>query len=463
MRFVYLDNAASTRPAPEVLAESAAAADTLFANPSSVHGGGAAAARALEAAREDLARALTGSDGHAGEIVLTSGGTEANALAILGVAARQRRRHVVVTAIEHPSVLRNVRRLAEPGARGPGAPGSERSVARLDDGPFHEAQEITIVGVGKNGVVDPEEVVAAVRPDTALVCVMHVNNELGTIQPVEQVARGLWGRAHPPGGPVTRKPHLHVDAVQSFGHIGFRVGALGADSVAVSAHKIHGPKGVGALWLRTRATLAALWDGGRQEWGLRSGTENLPGAVGFACAARLAVTALAGGEQARLGALRDRFEGEALRAIPGLRPTVAEGGAEIARVGRDGRGGRAPLDVDSNEDPLGEDPSGEGPPRAMPPRAPHISSLALPGLPAEPLLHALEARGILVSAGSACASRLRGPSHVLEAVGLDARTAVLRFSLSRQTTEADLDAAIAALRSAVAEVQGGNQRAARRR
>jgi cysteine desulfurase len=458
MRFVYLDNAASTRPAPEVLAESAAAADTLFANPSSVHGGGAAAARALEAAREDLARALTGSDGHAGEVVLTSGGTEANALAILGVAARQRRRHVVVTAIEHPSVLRNVRRLAEPGARGPGAPGSERSVARLDDGPFHEAQEITIVGVGKNGVVDPEEVLAAVRSDTALVCVMHVNNELGTLQPIEQIARGLRARAHPPGGPVTRKPHLHVDAVQSFGHLGFRVGALGADSVAVSAHKIHGPKGVGALWLRSRATLAALWDGGRQEWGLRSGTENLPGAVGFACAARLAAAALAGGEQSRLGALRDRFEREAMRAIPGLRPTVSEGGAGIARAGRDGHGGRAPLEVDPNEGRPGEDL-----PWSMPPRAPHISSLALAGLPAEPVLHALEARGVLVSAGSACASRLRGPSHVLEAVGLDARTAVLRFSLSRQTTEADLDAAIAALRNAVAEVKGSNPRAVRRR
>ena len=471
MRIVYLDNAASTRPAPEVLVEAAAAADTLFANPSSVHGGGAAAARALEAAREDLARALTGSDGHAGEIVLTSGGTEANALAILGGAARQRRRHVVATAIEHPSVLRNVRRLAETTARGPGAPGpgGARAVARLDDGPFEETgdetrdqeqedQEVTIVRVGSNGVVDPGEVLAAVRPDTALVCVMHVNNELGTIQPIEQIARGLRARAHPGGGLGTRKPHLHVDAVQSFGHLGFRVGALGADSVAVSAHKIHGPKGVGALWLRTRATLVALWDGGRQEWGLRSGTENLPGAVGFACAARLAAAALAGGEQERLGALRDRFEREAMRAIPGLRPTVSEGGAGIAPAGRDGRGDRALLEVETNGGHPGEDP-----PWSMPPRAPHISSLALPGLPAEPLLHALEARGILVSAGSACASRLRGPSHVLEAVGLDARVAVLRFSLSRQTTEADLDAAIVALRSAVAEVKGINPRAVRRR
>jgi cysteine desulfurase len=391
-----------------------------------VHAAGAAAARRLEAAREQLAQALTGAEGHAREIVFTSGGTESNALGILigsgaggqgavgggGPApARQRARHVVVSAIEHPSVLRNVERLASTGG--------------------DAACEVTVVGVGPNGLVDPRHVVEALRPDTVLVSVMHVNNELGTVQPIAEIADALKSREARTG---TRRPHLHVDAVQSFGNLGLRVGGLGADSVAVSGHKIHGPRGVGALWMsmaaraRARAGLAPLWDGGRQEGGLRSGTENLPAAVGLACAATLAVTALARGEGARLAALRDRFERTAFAVIPALRPTVPIGDSEAA----------------------------------APPRAPHISSVFVPGVPAEPLLHALEARGVMASAGAACASRQRGPSHVLEAIGLDPRVAVLRFSLSRETTEAELDAAVVALEEAIAELDRARPRRARR-
>lgn len=423
MPTIYLDNAASTRPAEEALVAAAEAAATFYANPSSLHGAGAAAARRLEAAREELAVALTGGEGHASEVVFTSGGSEANALAILGRLStgardraanpRPRQLHVVVSAIEHPSVLRNVRDLDDLAAAG----------ERAD-------HAVTVVRVGRAGMVRAEDVVEAVRPETALVAVMHVNNELGTVQPVAEIARALQARAARTG---TRKPHLHVDAVQSFGHLGLRVGSLGADSVAVSAHKIHGPRGVGALWVRAplRAGLTALWNGGRQEGGLRSGTENLPGAVGFACAARLAMSALARGEEARLAALRDRFERAAFAAIPELRPTVAGHGEA-------------------------------GAPAAPTPRAPHISSVFVPGLPAEPLLHALEARGVMVSAGSACASRQRGPSHVLDAIGLDTRVAVLRFSLSRETTEAELDAAVHALKEAIAEL-GANPRRARMR
>ncbi len=427
---IYLDNAASTRPVEAVLSAANEVAATLYGNPSSVHGAGAAATRRLEAAREELARALTGAEGRAREIVFTSGGTESNALGILlgsaggqgaagggrwggggGAApARQRARHVVVSAIEHPSVLRNVERLASIGG--------------------DAACEVTVVRVGPSGVVEPRHVVEALRPDTMLVAVMHVNNELGTVQPIAEIADALQAHAARTGA---RRPHLHVDAVQSFGNLGFRVGGLGADSLAVSGHKIHGPRGVGALWMsvpvrtRARAGLAPLWDGGGQEGGLRSGTENVPAAVGLACAASLAITALARGEQARLAALRDRFERTALAAIPALRPTV----------------------------PIGD-------PEGAPPRAPHISSVFVPGLPAEPLLHALEARGVMASAGAACASRLRGPSHVLEAIGLDPRVAVLRFSLSRETTEAELDAAVVALEAAIAELERARPRRARR-
>jgi len=206
--------------------------------------------------------------------------------------------------------------------------------------------------------------------------------------------------------------------VQGFGLSRLRPRALGADSVALSAHKLHGPRGAGALWLRPGARLAPLWVGGGQERGLRGGSENLPALVGFGVAARQARAAILDGVEDRVAALRDRFEQAALAAlasvVPGVRPTVA--GA---------------------------------------PRAPHVASLAFPGLPAEPLLHALEARGVLASAGSACASRTAGPSPTLKAIGVDDRTAVLRFSFSRLTPPADADAAVAALVDAASELATG--------
>jgi cysteine desulfurase len=385
---IYLDNAASTAPAPEVLDALRAAAAGLYANPASAHAGGAAAARALEKARAEVAAAL---DVEPAELLFTSGGTEADALGVLGAARAARGRHLVVSAIEHPAVMRCAEALAG------------------------EGWTFDVVAPTASGVIGAEAVAAAVRPDTAVVAVMLVNNELGTRQPVADIAR-LLGRAGD-----RRRPHLHVDAVQAFGLERLRPRPLGADSVAVSAHKLHGPRGAGALWLRPGARLAPLWVGGGQERGLRGGSENLPALVGFGVAATLARAAVRDGVAEKVAGLRDRFEQAAVGAVAALVP-----GARLTVTGA--------------------------------PRAPHIASLAFPGLPAEPLLHALEARGVLASAGSACASRTAGPSPTLKAIGVDDRTAVLRFSFSRHSSDADADAAVAALVEAARELVTGTAR-----
>ncbi len=389
---VYLDNAASTAPAPEALAALTRTACELYANPSSAHAPGAAAARALEQARGPVA-ALIGAQ--PAEIVFTSGGTEADALAVTGAALCGRGRHLVASAIEHPAVLRTLEGLVERGYR------------------------LTLVPPGPDGRVRPDDVVAAVEPDTVLVAVMLVNNELGTLQPVAEIARALAALPAVPGRP--RPPHLHCDAVQAAGLVPLSVRQLGADSLALSAHKLHGPKGAGALWLRPGARVTPLWDGGRQERGLRSGTENLPAQAGFAEAARLAAATDTG----RIARLRDQLEAEIAARVPEARPTVAPGT----------------------------------------PRAPHIASVLLPDLPAEPILHALESRGIIAAAGSACASKTRGPSHVLRALRVPDSAAVLRFSLSRNTADDHPMLAAQALRAAVDEVAavvGTGKRAQRR-
>jgi cysteine desulfurase len=389
---IYLDHAASTPQRPEVLEAMTRAAVDHYANPSSAHGLGAAAARALEQAREEVALWL---GANPTEVLFTSGGTEANALGVIGGATAARGRHLVVSAIEHPAVLRSVELLAGRGF------------------------SITAVAPQRDGVVRAEDMVAAVGPETALCAVMLVNNELGTLQPVVQIARALRAAGF--------RGLLHCDAVQA-GLLRIDPPALGVDTLAVSAHKLHGPRGAGALWLRPGARLAALWDGGRQERGLRSGTENLPALVGFGRAAALARAAIgsAPGAAPEVALVRDRLEAEIATLLPEARLTVPPGT----------------------------------------PRAPHIASVLLPDLPAEPILHALEARGVFASAGSACATRNRGPSHVLQAIGVSENAAVLRFSLARTTTTAEVLAAAAALREAareVAAVAGAGAGRARRR
>lgn len=377
---IYLDNAATTRPHPAVIEVMTRALTVDFGNPSSLHGKGVAAERVITAAREAVAASLGVS---AGEIVFTSGGTEANNLAILGAARIARGRHLVVSAIEHSSILSPARALAADGF------------------------EVTELPVDGGGLVSAQQLAAALRRDTVLVSVMAVNNEIGTIEPLEELAHVI--RAHRTAGGTAV---FHVDAVQAWGKIALRPSRVGIDLLSISGHKVHGPKGIGALYVRRGVRLAALVSGGDQERALRPGTENVPGIAGLGEAARLLVAELPG-HTAQMGTLtrrlRDRF----------------------ARI----------VDVIINTPDTGA--------------APHILNVTFPGVRGETLLHRLEMDGVYVSTGSACHSHRLTPSHVLLAIGRTADEAAssLRFSVSRFTTPAEIDAASSAVEAAVADLR----------
>lgn len=378
MRRIYLDNSATTRVRPEAVAAFERAAADEFGNPSSLHALGVEAEARLREAREALAAALRVEPA---EIVFTSGGTEANNLALRGAARAHARagRHLILSAVEHSSVLETARDLERDGF------------------------ELTVVGVDAAGRVDPAAVEAALRPDTVLVSVMMVNNEVGTIQPVEPIGR-LVARRRGTG----RVPLFHVDAVQAFGKLPVEPRRIGADLLTVSGHKIHAPKGVGALYVRRGVLLRPLLTGGDQEGGQRAGTENVPGIAAFGVAARLAHEEREA-TWAHLTALRRRL-------LDGLQA----------------------LDVEV---------AVNSPPDA----APHIVNVSFPGVRGEVLVHALAERGIFVSTGSACHSRRPVISHVLEAMRLDRRRAegAVRISTSRDTRGEDIDALLAALRDVV--------------
>jgi cysteine desulfurase len=373
----YLDNAATTRVDDRVAGAMVQAMTVDFGNPSSAHRVGIAASKRLEAARAQLGRAI---GAEARDLYFTSGGTEANALGTLGVAQATAKglRHAVYSALEHPSVQDAMRRLGERGS------------------------ELACVAPDRGGVVSVELLEAALREETQLVALMMVSNELGTVQPIAELARAVRRRAP--------RAHLHVDAVQALGKLPIDVGALGADSIAFSAHKIHGPKGAGALWLRRGARLASLTVGGGQERGVRPGTEGVPGAVGLGLAAELAEAARSEAT-ARMRTFRERTIARAREAFP----RVALHGAPEAA-------------------------------------APHIVSLGFPGVPAEPLLHALESRDVYVSAGSACASKDKKPSPSLRAIGVADDVGTLRVSFARTSTEEEVDRFGAALAAALREL-----------
>jgi cysteine desulfurase len=376
---VYLDNAATTPLDPEVHAAMAPYLAEGFGNPSSRHGLGVAAARAIEEARIRVARAA---GARPEGVVFTSGGTEANNLAVLGLArARARQgRHVLIGATEHPCVRDSARALTEEGF--------ELELLRLD----------------ARGGLDLEHLAAHLRPDTVLVAHMLVNNEFGTIYPIARLARLV--RAAAP------RALVHVDAVQALGKVEVSLGELGAHSLAISAHKLHGPKGAGALVLVEGVRPRPLVFGGDQEHGLRSGTENVSGLVGLGRAAELANQRLA----------------ETTALVEARRAELVAGLARLA--------GARPIE-----------PGGPGACVGA------IAAIALPGPPAEAWMHQLEARGILTSVGSACQAKKGGVSPALLALGLDQEQArqVLRVSFSRRTSAADVRALLAALVELAAE------------
>lgn len=369
----YLDHSATTPPDPRVIeAMVEVMGGEAFGNPSSLHALGLEGERRVDQARRQVARLVEGSPE---EITFTSGGTEANNLAVLGGARAlaRRGRHVLVSAVEHPSVREAARHLVD------------------------EGFEVEEIPVDRQGRVLPEELAGRVRPETVLVSVMRVNNEVGTLQPVEELVRVV----------KERRPEalFHVDAVQAAGLTRVTPRTWGCDLLTLSAHKLHGPKGVGALWVRPGVHLIPLAWGGGQERDLRPGTENVPGIVGFGQAAELV---LARRDQAgRIRGLRQRLEREICSRLPGVR-----------RLG--------PEDEHA---------------------APHILTLAFEGVRGEVLVHALEQEGVYVSTGSACSSRRQVTSHVLLALGEpEAWTeGAIRFSLSPETREAEIDGAIEAV------------------
>jgi cysteine desulfurase len=339
-----------------------------FGNASSIHSSGQCGRSAVDAARDSVAKFIGAKPA---EIVFTSGGTEADNLALFGSvsASNHSRKHIITTAIEHHAVLNAAQSLREQGI------------------------DLTFVSVGAAGVVDPQDIRRALRPDTILISVMHANNELGTIQPVEEIGRIA----------AEADVYFHCDAVQSAGKLPLDVNRLGVNLLSISAHKIYGPKGVGALYVRTGTPLHPQFHGGHHERDRRPGTENVPGIVGFGKAAELAKINLEA-DSARIEILRNRLEEVLLNTLPSVR-------------------------VNGNRSR----------------RVANTTNLAFAAAGGEALVIALDLQGIACSTGAACSSGAVEPSHVLLAIGLspeEARSS-LRFSLGRATTAAEIDRAIA--------------------
>ena len=358
---IYLDNNATTPIDPAVLRVLETSLRDVYGNASSIHQEGQAARRAIEEAREAVA-ALIGAT--AREIVFTSGGTESNNAAISGAVPLSGRHHIVTTAIEHPSVT--------------------EALAELE----RQGHAVTPILPARSGVVPAEEVIAAIHPETKLVTVMMASNETGVLQPVAEIGRACRERG----------VHFHCDAVQAAGRVDIDVQVIGCDTLALSAHKLHAPKGIGALYVRRGVTLRPHLVGGAQERRRRAGTENVPLAVAFGTAARLATETRFRDE---VRALRDRFESR-LQAAFG--EAVSINGHEAERV-------------------------------------PNTSNVSFRDTDGEGLVIALDLSGVAVSTGSACASGRIEPSGVLLAMGLTPAEAksTVRFSLSRFTIAEELE------------------------
>ncbi len=375
MRRVYLDNNATTPVLPEVFEVMRPYFSESFGNASSIHHHGQETRAAVEGARDSVA-ALLGC--RASEIVFTSGGTESDNLAIAGLTAPGD--HAITSSVEHHAVLHAVKHLEKTGC------------------------EITCLPVDGRGLVDPEDVRRALRPNTRLISIMMANNETGVLQPFEEIGRIA----------AETDVFFHTDAVQAAAKIPIDVARIGCDALSISGHKIHAPQGVGALFVRKGTRLQPLFHGGRHERSRRAGTENVPGIVGLGKAAELAAQGFERGDDQKLAALRDRLQQGIL--------------SQIDEAGVNGDGAA---------------------------RTPNTTNIYFDHIDGEPLVIALDLKGLAVSSGAACSSGAIEPSHVLTAMGLrpDRARASVRFSLGKQTTAEDVDFALALVPETVARLR----------
>jgi cysteine desulfurase len=375
MRRVYLDNNATTPVLPEVFEAMRPFFTERFGNASSIHQHGQETRAAVEGARHSVA-ALLGC--RASEVIFTSGGTEADNLAIAGLTAPGD--HIITSSIEHHAVLHAAKHREQMGC------------------------ELTCLPVGGLGLVDPDDVRRALRPNTKLISIMMANNETGALQPVEEIAKIA----------AEADVFFHTDAVQAVAKVPINVGRIGCDSLSISGHKFHAPQGVGALYVRKGTRIRPLIHGGRHERSRRAGTENVPGIVGLGKAAELALQGFENGDDKKLAALRDRLQ----RGILSLIDEAGVNGTGAARV-------------------------------------PNTTNIYFDHIDGEPLVIALDLKGLAVSSGAACSSGAIEPSHVLTAMGLrpDRARASIRISLGKQTTTEDVDFALELVPETVARLR----------
>ena len=374
MRRVYLDNNATTPVLPEVMEAMRPYFGERFGNASSIHHHGQETRAAVERGRESVAQLL---GARASEIVFTSGGTEADNLAVFGLMHAGD--HVISSTIEHHAVMNACRHLEEQGC------------------------EVTYVPVDGRGVVDPADVKRSLRPNTKLISIMFANNETGVVQPVDEI------------GQIAAEAdiYFHTDAVQAAGKIPVRVDEIACDLLTISGHKLHGPQGVGALYVKKGTRIEAMMYGGRHERSRRAGTENVPGIVGLGKAAELARVALERGDDEKIAALRDRLERELLK---------------IEATGMNGAGAL---------------------------RVPNTTNICFDGIDGEALVIALDLKGLAISTGAACSSGAIEPSHVLLAMGRtpEQARASIRFSLGKQNTAEDVEFALSLVPETVARLR----------
>ena len=375
---IYLDNSATTKPYQEVVDKMVLALTTQYGNPSSIYKKGIEVELEIKEIRRNIARSLGAKET---EIYFTSGGTECNNTIIRSVANlnKKTKNHIISTVIEHPSVLNTLKDLEADGF------------------------EVTYLPVGKDGKISLEDLKNAIKKETILVSVMHVNNEIGTIQPIEEIGKYLKS--------LDEKVYFHVDGVQSYAKIKFRPSRYNIDFMSVSGHKLHGPKGIGFMYVKENNRIKPLLTGGGQEIGIRSGTENVPGIYGI-------------GEAVRI--LNQDLEGT-IDKIKGLRDLLKE--EILANIDN--------VKINSPEDGVC-----------------HVLNVSFRGVRGEVLLHYLEQKEIYVSTGSACSSKKKG-SHVLNAIGLtpDEIEGAIRFSLSDLNTKEEIMKTVEVLKESVSDLR----------